>query len=151
MRVSSLHPTRSLLPLLPFMTATKLTELPVFLVAQGHLHHVHQNAPVVCWWEWMRNQICQSCGLRPGTAQITFFYAKYSAKEMAQKPNLTERGDSNLFEEPGNIRYFESYSEVGIFEANGFFREETKSLLYETSEYEYSPHTPPNDRSMSLK
>lgn len=55
---------------------------------------------------------------------------------MAQKPSLTEREDSNLFQDPGNIRYLESYSELGIFPANGFFREETKNLLYETSEYE---------------
>lgn len=100
----------------------------------------------------MRNKkIFQLYGLRPEIAQVTFFYAKYFTKEMAQKPNLTERGDSNLFQDPGNIRYFESYSELGIFEANGFFRVETKSLLYETSEYEYSPHTPPSDKLVSLK
>lgn len=47
MKGSSLHSTRSLLPLLPFMTATKLTELPVFLVTMGHLHYRHQNVPVL--------------------------------------------------------------------------------------------------------
>lgn len=70
---------------------------------------------------------------------------------MALKPNITEREDSNLFQDPGNIRYFESYSDLSIFEANGFFREETKSFLYETSEHEYIPHIPQNDKSMSLK
>lgn len=68
----------------------------------------------------MRNQICQSCGLRPGIAQIIFFYAKYFTEEMALKLSLTEGGDSNLFQDPGNIRCFESYSELDFLKIMDF-------------------------------
>lgn len=140
----------------PFMTATKLSKLSVLVATQENLNDKPLPTPMVCSREWMINQhICLPRGLRAQTAQFPFFLMQnilqreWHSSLISQKEGTAISSRSEM--EWGNSRYLEIQSGLCISEPNGFYREETRRLLYEALEYRHSPYAPSNDESLSPK
>lgn len=87
------------------------------------------------------------------TSTICFFCAEYPVKEMAQKPDFTEREGSNLYQEQNRVRKQQVLKKfrVSLFFLNLMDFAKRESPLYEISERKQSPHPLANDKSLCLK